>query len=63
MANRHTVDEDFVALHSIIMKHLDKHAPVKRRRIKCNRLPEWYTSDIGLTRIQRDKCKRQKRWS
>ena len=45
------------------MKHLDKHAPVKRRRVKCNRLPEWYTSDIGLTRIQRDKCKRQKRWS
>ena len=62
MANRHTVDEDFVALHSIIMKHLDKHAPVERRRVKCNRLPEWYTSDIGLT-IQRDKCKRQKRWS
>ena len=64
MANRHTVDEDFVALHSIIMKHLYKHAPVKRRRVKCNRLPEWYTSDIGLTRIQRDKCnRRQKRWS
>ena len=63
VANRHTVDEDFVALHSIIMKHLDKHAPVKRRRVKCNRLPEWYTSVIGLTRIQRDKCKRQKRWS
>ena len=63
VTNRYTVDEDFVALHSIIMKHLDKHAPVKRRRVKCNRLPEWYTSDNGLTRIQRDKCKRQKRWS
>ena len=43
----HTVDEDFVALHSIIMKHFDKHAPVKRWRVKYNRLPEWYTSDIG----------------
>ena len=56
MANHHTADEDFMALNSMIMKHLDKHAPIKRRRVKCNRLPEWYTSDIGLTRIQR-------RWS
>ena len=30
---------------------------------KCNHLSEWYTSDICLTRIQRDKYKRQKRWS
>ena len=44
------------------MKHLDKHAPVKRQG-KMQSLPELYTSDIGLTRIQRDKCKRQKRWS
>ena len=32
LANPHTVDEDFVALHSIIMKLQDKHALVKRRR-------------------------------
>ena len=50
MANHHTVDEDFVALHSIVMKHLDE-----RRRVKCNGLPEWYTSDVVQTRIQRDK--------
>ena len=63
VASHHKGDEDFVALHSIIMKRLDKHAPVKRRRVKCNRLPEWYTSYIGVTRIQRDTCKRQQRWS
>ena len=63
VANHHTVDEDFMALHSIIMKYFDKHAPVKRRRVKCNRLPEWYTSGIGLTRSQRDKCKHQNRRS
>ena len=40
VANRHTVGEDFVALHSVITKHVDKHAPVKRRRVKCNCLPE-----------------------
>ena len=63
VANHHTVYEDFMALHSIIMKHLDNHAPVKLRRVKCNRLPEWYKSDIGLTRIQKDKCKPPKWWS
>ena len=35
-----------MALNSMIMKHLDKNAIAL----------EWYTSDIGLTRIQR-------RWS
>ena len=40
------------------MKHLDKHASVKRRRVKYKS-----PSDIGLTRIQRNKCKRQKGWS
>ena len=60
VANHHTVNEDYVALHSIIIKHLDKHAPLKRLRAKCNRLPEWYTRVIGQTQIQRDKCKR---WS
>ena len=52
-----------MALHSIIMKHLDNHAPVKLRRVKCNPLPDWYKSDIGLTRIQKDKCKPPKWWS
>ena len=63
VANHHTIYEDFMALHSIIMTHLDNHAPVKLRRVKCNRLPEWYKSDIGLIRIQKDKCKPQKWWS
>ena len=63
MGNHHTVYEIFMALHSINMKHLDNHAPVKLRRVKCNHLPEWYKSDIGLTRIQKNKCKPQKWWS
>ena len=65
VANHHTVQEDFVALHSLIMKHPDKHVPVKLWRVKCNRPPppQWYTRDIGQTQIKRDKCKCQYRWS
>ena len=55
VANHHTVDEDFVALHLIVMKHLDK-----RRSVKCNGFPEWYTSNVVQTRIQRHKRLRNK---
>ena len=44
-----------MALHPIIIIHHDKQAPVKRRMVKCDRLTEWYTSDIGQTRIEREK--------
>lgn len=61
--NRETIDEDFTALHSIIIKHLDKHAPIKVRRVKSSRLPDWYTPEIGQARIARDRYKRLKRWA
>ena len=52
-----SVDDDFNALHSIVIKQLDKHAPVKQRRVKSRRLPDWYTTEIGEARIARDKFK------
>ena len=58
-----TVDDDFLALQSIIIKHLDNHAPVKVRRVKTKRLPDWYTPDIGQVRIIRDRYKRLKEWT
>ena len=60
--NCETIHDNFSALHAIIIKLLDKHAPIKTRRVKSNRLPAWYTPEIGLTRIARDKCKRFKHW-
>ena len=61
--NRATVDEDFEAFHNVIINRLNKHAPIKTLRVKSNRLPAWYTSEIGQARIARDKYKRLKQWT
>ena len=61
--NCETIDDNFSELHAIIIKLLDKQAPIKTRRVKSNRLPAWYTPEIGQTRIARDKCKRLKQWA
>lgn len=57
------VDEDLTVLHSVAIKCLDKHAPIKAKRVKSIQLPEWYTSEIGQARIARDKYKRLKQWT
>ena len=49
--------------YSIILKHLDQHAPYKTNRVKTNKLPEWYNEDIALARRKRDNFKRRKLWS
>ena len=61
--NQDTVDDDFGALHAIIINLLDKYAPIKTRRVKSSRLPAWYSPEIGQARMARDKCKRQKQWT
>ena len=45
------------------MNNLDKHAPIKTRRVKSKRLPDWFTSDILNARRTRDYYKRAKNWS
>ena len=62
-ANSSDVDEDFSTWHRIIMKHLNNHAPIKTKRVKRKRLPEWYTPEITLTQRLRDNSKRRKQWS
>ena len=70
--NRETIDEDFTALHAIIINHLDKHAPIKIRCVKSSQFliiaylftfPEWYSPEIGQARVARDRCKRLKHWT
>ena len=60
--NRETVDEDFRALHAVVINCLDNHAPIKTRRVKSSYLPAWYTPEIGKARLSRDKSKRLKQW-
>ena len=62
-ANHHSVDEDFSNWYSIIMNKLDKHAPIKRKRVKTKRLPDWFTPEITHLQKLRDNSKRLKMWS
>ena len=50
IANQSTVDEDFAAWHNIIMEKLNNHVPIKSKRVKCKRLPDWFT--LKITQMQ-----------
>ena len=39
--DRESVDEDFAAWHSVLIQYLDRHAPIKNKRVKSSRLPVW----------------------
>ena len=60
--NRKTVDGDFAVWHSILTQCLDRHAPVKIKRVKSARLPAWYIPEIREARKARDNYKRLKQW-
>ena len=62
-ATLHNIDDDFATWHSIVMKHLDNHAPMKSKRVKSKRLPDWFTPEILCMQKQRDNLKRLKQWS
>ena len=57
------VDDEFAFWFSIIQNQLDRHAPIKTRRVKSKRLPEWFTSDILIARRMRDNLMRVKNWT
>ena len=56
------VDDDFVLWFSLILKHLNIHAPIKTKRVKTKRLPYWFTPEIAEIQKRRDTRKRLKRW-
>ena len=62
-ASQSHVDDDFTKWFSVIQNHLDRHAPLKTRRVKSKRMPEWFTPDIRDARKLRDHYKRSKNWS
>ena len=61
--DQETVNSDFVVWSSIILKHLDKHAPIKTKRVKTKRLSDWFNQDIVKMQTLRDTCKRLKQWT
>ena len=56
------VDDDFVLWFSLILKHLNIHAPIKTKRVKTKRLPYWFTPEIAEIQKRLDTSKRSKRW-
>ena len=62
LSNKH-VDGDFTLWLLIFQGKLDKHVPIKPRRVKSKRLPDWFTPDILSTRRTRDTFKRAKHWT
>ena len=56
------VEDDFNAWFSIILKNVDKHAPLKNKRVKDKRLPDWFTPEITEMQRKRDTSKRLKQW-
>ena len=57
------INDDISNWYGILVKHLDRHAPFKTKRVKTKHLPEWYNDEIAFARKQRDNYKRRKSWS
>ena len=62
-SDRESVDEDFAAWHSVLIQCLDRHVPIKQKRVNSSRLPVWYVPEIGEARKLRDKFKWLSEWS
>ena len=60
--NHLNVDDDFVLGFSLILKHLNIHAPIKTKRVKTKRIPYWLTPNIAEMQKRRGTSKRLKRW-
>ncbi|MEW8545692.1 MAG: hypothetical protein AB2693_19395 [Candidatus Thiodiazotropha sp.] len=62
-ADKYSIDEDLSVWYSLILKHLNNHAPIKSKRVKNKRMPDWFTPDISQMQSLRDKSKRLKQWN
>ena len=58
-----TVEDDLAAWSTTMTKHLNKHAPIKTKRVKTKRLPDWFTPEIRINQNLRDNCKHNKQWA
>lgn len=61
--NESDINDDLSVWYRIVLNHIDHHAPIKTRRVKTKKLPDWYNEEIASARQKRDMCKRKKLWS
>lgn len=55
------VEADFYKWSSILMRQLNKHAPVKTKRVKTKHMPVWFIIDITTARKYRDLNKKEEK--
>lgn len=57
------INKDCTAWYSAIQRQLDRHAPLKTKRVKSKRLLEWFNQEMFETRKLRDRSKQIGNWS
>ena len=62
-SDQQTINADMDRWSSIMVQHLNTHAPIKSKHVKSSRLPDWFSPDIKNMQKLRDKYKRLKQWS
>ena len=60
---RANINDGIPACYNTVLKYLNHHAPIKVRRIKTKRLPDWYIEKTEVTRRQRDHSRQRKLWT
>lgn len=60
--NSNTPDDALAAWYSIVMPIIDKHAPIRRKRVKHKTLPGWLTREIVEAMKTRDELKKKKKF-
>ena len=57
------IEDDIDMWYGLFLNQLNKHAPLKTRRVKTKHLPEWFTYEIVHARKLRDYSKRMQNWA
>ena len=53
-------DKALATWYTVYLTVVYRHAPLKRKRLKHQKLPPWLNKDIKETMAERDKLKREK---
>jgi hypothetical protein len=56
-------NDALTAWYKLVLPIIDKHAPLRRKRVKEQTHPKWLTPEIIETMKQRDKCKKLKQFN
>ena len=54
-------DDAMLAWYNIFMPIIDKHAPLRKKRVKHPKLPPWLTKDVIVAMAIRDRLKKEKK--